>query len=149
MDDNKALRDSVATIQKDREIQNTERLESLLAHSKEIMDKCSATDNSMDGSQALIGCLRKIDQEKQIQNAERIESKLPRAKEINDYPYTIDNSMDGAILIKEGIRRNIYQKGKYFFLGAANGTLDNLYAPTKDIAEIKKLFEEANLDDID
>ena len=149
MDENKVLRDSMARIQKDREIQNAERIESLLGHSKEIMDRGSASDSSIDGSQALIDCLRQIDQEKQIQNAERLESELAHVKKIIDHPFSIDNSMDGAVCLVKGSRRSIYQKGNYFFLGAANGTIDKLYAPTKDRAEIEKLFEEANLDDID
>lgn len=149
MDENKLLKENIVKLQKDREIQNAKRLESSLAHSKETIDKGSAPDNSMDGSQALIGCLRKIDQEKQFQNAERLKSALPNAKEINDNPYTIDNSMEGAVLIKEGIRTNIYQKGKYFFLGNNKGISKKLYAPTRDRAEIERSFEEANSDDID
>ena len=149
MDENKVLRDSMAKMQKDREIQNEKRLESVVAHSKEIMSKTSAPNNSMDGSQALIDCLRQIDQEKQIRKAEGLESELAHVKKIIDNPFTIDNSMEGAVCLVKGSRRSIYQKGNYFFLGAANGTIDKLYAPTKDRAEIERLFEEANLDDID
>lgn len=103
----------------------------------------------MDYDKELKDSIAKIEEARQTQNAEKLESELEHVKEIMDNPYKIDNSMDGAECLVEGRRRNIYRKGRYYFLGDATGTINKLYSPTTNWEEIKELFDEANADDID
>ena len=100
----------------------------------------------MDEKQRFFNKVKDIYSERRKERKEQVLSALPVCKEIIETDFSIDNSLEDAELIEQGVRRNIYCKGEYYFLGDPTGNIRELYNPTKDYTEIQSAFMDANQD---
>ena len=101
----------------------------------------------MDENEILKNAISNIRKEREEKNKGLLDKSLNISKQIVERDYQLDNSSDSFVVVKNGERFDIVQKGDIYYLHNPNIPNSNLFYPSKEYSTILKQFEDLSNDE--